>query len=149
MNLKQCLECNTPDVVFENFGDEIILLHLQSGSYYTLNPTAMYYWECVSQGVAPADAAERLQADYPDSPAAADLEVLLSEFLAENLLRPSATRRAIGEITIATVLPPKYLGPEMTRYNDLTEMLLLDPVHDVGEAGWPAPAPTGEAQGQN
>ncbi len=149
MNLKQCLECNTPDVVFENFGDEIILLQLQSGSYYTLNPTGMFYWECVSQGVPPADAAERLRADYPESSVAADLEALLGQFLAENLLRPSATSRALGEITVATALPPQYLRPEMTRYTDLTEMLLLDPVHDVGEAGWPEPAPARQEQGPN
>ena len=140
-NPKQSYEFNAPDVVFENFGDEMILLNLQSGSYYSLTPTGTYYWECISQGVPQAQAVAKLSAAYPEEPVADDLAALLDNFLSEKLLRPSGAERTIADITIATELPQQYVRPEMSRYTDLQEMLLLDPVHDVGESGWPEPAP--------
>src|SRR5579884_1631095 len=70
----QCFECNAPDVVFENFGDEMILLNLQSGRYFSLSPTGTYYWECISQGVPDAEAVARMSTAYPDASVALDLE---------------------------------------------------------------------------
>ena len=137
----QCFECNAPDVVFENFGDEMILLNLQSGRYFSLSPTGTYYWECISQGVPDAEAVARMAAAYPDASVALDLEALLGDFIAESLVRRSQNARAISDVTITAQLPAEYVRPEMARYTDLQEMLLLDPVHDVGEAGWPEPAP--------
>jgi hypothetical protein len=31
--------------------------------------------------------------------------------------------------------------PVLNRYSDMADMLLLDPVHDVEESGWPVPKP--------
>ena len=148
-NDTQYFECNAPDVVFENFGDETILLNLQSGRYFSLTPTGTYYWECISQGVGDVEAAARLCAAYPDAPVTPALEALLADFLAENLIRRSQNSRAISEVTITAELPTEYVRPEMARYTDLQEMLLLDPVHDVGEAGWPEPAPAPPVSRQN
>jgi hypothetical protein len=30
-----------------------------------------------------------------------------------------------------------YLQPSFEKYSDMQEMLLLDPIHEVSEAGWP------------
>src|SRR5271168_3403636 len=93
MTSNRSFECNAPDVVFENFGDEIVLLNLQSGNYYSLDPIGMFYWECVSQGVVPNEIAAHLDAFYANKPEAEsmaeDLDLLLAEFQAEGLIRSS------------------------------------------------------------
>jgi hypothetical protein len=138
-------ECNAPDVVFENFGDEVIVLNLQSGNYYSLDPVGMLYWEYLSQGVHPSEIAAHVRSRYAGAAEASidhDLEAFLLELETEGLVRPSRTRRALAEATAAsTILPPQYSRPVLSKFEDVAEMLLLDPVHDVSEVGWPHPAP--------
>lgn len=146
MASNDCFECNSPDVVFENFGDEIVVLNLQSGNYYSLDPIGMFYWDCLSQSVPPADIAAHICQFYAGSveaePIADDLDALCSEFQSEGLVRSSNTRRSLAEVNPTTAkFPAVYACPILSRFDDFAEMLLLDPVHDVGEAGWPHPVP--------
>lgn len=141
MNL--VFECNSPDVVFENFGDEVILLNLQSGRYYSLNPVGMFFWELLTQGVAQPEISARIEEQYAGATGiGADLDGLLAEFRAEELIRPAATATPLAQATPPkTALPPAYAPPVLAKFDDVAEMLLLDPVHDVTDAGWPHPAP--------
>jgi hypothetical protein len=34
---------------------------------------------------------------------------------------------------------PSFTPPLLHKYSDMQELLLLDPIHDVDEAGWPKP----------
>jgi hypothetical protein len=145
--MNQSFECNAPDVVFENFGDEVILLNLQSGRYYSLDPIGMLYWEYLSVGVPPPQIAAHIANGFRDHgnprELALDLDALLSEFQSEQLVRPSATSRALADVPeVKTKLPQTYARPVLSKFDDVAEMLLLDPVHDVSDAGWPNPAPT-------
>jgi Coenzyme PQQ synthesis protein D (PqqD) len=146
MTLDHSFECNAPDVVFENFGDEVILLNLRSGNYYSLDPLAMLYWEYLSQGVPPRQIAAHICGSYggkvDEASIANDLGALFAEFQSEGLIRPSNIARAIADVSNATARPPaEYARPTISRFDDVAEMLLLDPVHDVSEVGWPHPAP--------
>ena len=140
----ESFECNAPDVVFENFGDEVILLNLKSGRYYSLDPIGMVYWDYLVQGVRPADILVHLRAVYGRQPAAAEisphLDALLAEFQSEQLVRPSEASRSIAESAQPkTTLPDQYARPALAKFDDVADILLLDPVHDVGDAGWPNP----------
>ena len=35
----------------------------------------------------------------------------------------------------------QYAAPKLATYSDLQDLLLLDPIHDVDETGWPAARP--------
>jgi Coenzyme PQQ synthesis protein D (PqqD) len=144
-------ECNAPDVVFENFGDEVILLNLKTGRYFSLDPLGMVCWDYLSQRVPPAAVIERISGAYSAEPAGripADIRCLLEEFLAQHLLRPSAQPAVGCEAADASKLPPAYAPPSLTTFDDITEMLLLDPVHDVADVGWPhPPAPAATEHG--
>lgn len=145
MTSDRSFECNAPDVVFENFGDEVILLNLQSGNYYSLDPIGMFYWECLSQGVPPREIASHICSFYAGGVDQElmldDLDALFGEFQSEGLIRPSDSCRAIAEITKTALLPAEYACPTLSRFDDFAEMLLLDPVHDVSQAGWPHTMP--------
>ena len=34
-----------------------------------------------------------------------------------------------------------YTEPSLSVFSDMQDLLLLDPIHDVSEAGWPMPKP--------
>lgn len=150
-NSHQSFECNAPDVIFENFGDETVLLNLESGKYYSLNPLAMYFWEVLCQGVAPSEIAAHIAGSYNGNANAqntgiqalgADLGAMVEQMLSEGLIRPSSTSRAIADAASTQAgLPTEFSPPAIAAYDDVAELLLLDPVHEVGELGWPDPAP--------
>jgi len=35
--------------------------------------------------------------------------------------------------------PAAFVSPTLRKYTDMQNLLLLDPVHEVGEGGWPEP----------
>ena len=143
MSQTQSFECNEPDVVFENFGDDTIILNLQTGSYYSLNPVGMLYWELLSQSVAVNEVAAFAERQFPAvnrDVLARDLENLIVEFRGQGLLRPCGKVRSADEVKLEVPAPPEYASPALSIYTDVAEMILLDPVHDVSESGWPTPA---------
>lgn len=144
MSQTQSFECNEPDVVFENFGDDTIILNLQTGSYYSLNPVGMLYWELLSQSVPVSEVVAFAAEQFPALDRKVldrDLETVVAEFRGQGLLRPSEMVRSIHEVNLEVTTSPEYVSPALSIYTDVAEMILLDPVHDVSESGWPAAAP--------
>src|SRR5262245_55058441 len=99
MTRTESFECNSPDVVFENFGDEVVLLNLQTGRYYSLDPIGMVCWDYLVQSVRFDDIVLHISSFYRDAAdsetISADLDALLAEFEAERLIRPSKAARSI------------------------------------------------------
>ncbi len=146
MSPDHSFECNAPDVVFENFGDEAVILNLQSGNYYSLDGIGMVYWEYLSQGVPHREIVDHFTARYAvtvDRAAAiaGDFDLLLERLQVEGLVRAANTSRPLTEVTCTANATTEYIRPELSRFDDVADMLLLDPVHDVSEEGWPNPAP--------
>lgn len=84
------------DVVYENVGDELVLLDLQSGTYFGLNSVGRRIWELL---IASGDASivlERLGQEYdaPLDQLGEDLKQLLQQLLDKRLisLRPEAAK---------------------------------------------------------
>jgi hypothetical protein len=76
----------------------------------------------------------------PEVDAARDVDAFVANLLGEEMLVEAAappdglpTRAAID----AAVPQADYTALVIERFNDLADLILLDPVHDVTEAGWP------------
>ncbi len=52
------------EVVFEKVGDETVLLHLETGAYFGLNPVGSRMWELLVATKSPASVVEFMQAEY-------------------------------------------------------------------------------------
>ena len=81
-------------------------------------------------------------------------------FLSSSWSRRNCLSRGHGELVNAKTSTPDgpsdglrapFVAPELKRYADMQDLLLLDPVHDVDEKGWPnalaAPLPGTERRG--
>jgi hypothetical protein len=63
----------------------------------------------------------------------------LGELEREGLIRPA--ERPAERLNASTGQSRQFVPPVLERYDDMEDLLLLDPVHDVDAQGWPQPAP--------
>jgi len=125
---------------------EVVAIHLGTGIYYSLRGPAAVLWQALAQ---PADAVQLgalLAAQFAVTPAQAEQDATLFLFRleAEGLVRPAAGSGPPAAVPVAAAVLP-YAPPQLERFSDLQDLLLLDPIHDVGPEGWPPRPPAGES----
>ena len=54
-----------------------------------------------------------------------------------NLIKISAITPQVESISSHLSIKSAFLPPEIDIFSDMQDILLLDPVHDVDESGWP------------
>jgi len=143
MDQDQTLRANTPTVIGEVIDDDVVLINFETGTYYLLGGAGAEIWPMLERGASLAAIAARLgerhQIDNGDL--RTDLETWLGELLSENLIAAvDAGSDGAGRDAKTADSPDDvgaYAPPTVTRFDDMQEMLLLDPIHDVTEAGWP------------
>lgn len=128
------LVINSPQVIFERFETEVIVIHLEFGKYFSLRETAADAWVRLESGQDSSAIADAWRLQFPEATTIdADLEALLAKLAEEQLVRPSSSATAgTDHITLTS-----YTTPAVETYTDMQDLLLLDPVHDVDETGWP------------
>ena len=129
---------NATHVVSDVFDDgEAAVIDLRSGSYFSLNPTGALLWPLLVEGTTTAALVEHAGrvTTGEDDPTLA-VEAFLAALLGEDLVE--AVDDVADEATPEpTAEPVPFVAPELQRFDDLQELLLLDPIHDVSTEGWP------------
>lgn len=133
---------NSPPVVLETVDEETIIVNLDSGCYYDLNHTGGRILAALASGAEQAEAARVVAADYgiDDAELSEAVDQLLAQLLAEGILvEGAAAANGGGFPGSAASGPPSrpYEAPALGRYTDMQELLVLDPIHEVDESGWP------------
>jgi hypothetical protein len=129
-------EINAPDVVSEDFAGQIVILNLANGHYFSLTGIASPIWTLILAGHTPRSILSSIQAKRPE------LIEQSMEFVARivelNLVR--AREPDAGDASSAIDEAWFGDGPQIQVYDDLAELVVADPIHDVDEReGWPAP----------
>lgn len=134
---------NAPQVVHEIFEDEVILVNLEAGAYYSLDGTAARALTCLLSGVRSEDLAERMAAEFDGSPETIgeDLKRFVARLEEERLVCESPEDGTTQEFAAAAGERGPWVAPELHKYTDMRDLLLLDPIHDVDDSGWPARPP--------
>lgn len=139
MSANQTFKLNGSGVASEQFEDEIILINLPRGNYYSLRHTAFAVWEKLLAGANQSQMADFLVGRYgvTQTEADQDIKAFLDQVLSEGLVVSAET---VAEPVTAqtTVSGGAYVKPELEVYSDMQDLLTLDPIHDVdSEQGWP------------
>jgi len=137
MNSLSCFQMPGPAVVSQDFPDETIIIHLETGNYYSLNPPAAALWRLLGSGCP----LESLLAGSPQMESA--IRAAFETMRAGGLIVPGAAGAGPAERVACSVLEGE---PLITAYTDMADLFQLDPVHDVDEAGWPSTLPSSTAQ---
>lgn len=136
-----------PEVAVEVFDGEAIVIDFRTGSYYSLSAIAAEVVVALGLSHTGGEVALALAARYPSAAARieGDVLALLARLLGDGLLVPvpEATRPASAMQTAPAL--DTYEPPLVERFEDMQEMLLLDPIHDVDLAGWPVQRPADDS----
>lgn len=126
--------------VHEQFGEESVIVNLDSGSYYSVQGTGDTIWKAMAEGKPQSAIIALLKAAYPNQAnVSEDVITFLDEVIQENLVDVEHTSQQHTETDTKDLQPParQFEPPFLQKYTDMEELLLLDPIHEVDEAGWP------------
>ena len=129
-----------PDIVHDAIDDGIVIVNLAAGAYFTLDGAAREIWELLASGRSRAQISAHLTHRYDGQPQQIEdgLDRFLGRLLDEGLIvaagegRPVEPSRAVEEN-----LKEPFTAPALVKYTDLEDLLTLDPIHEVDDAGWP------------
>jgi hypothetical protein len=135
-------------ISMERLDGETILINFDSGEYFSFRgPSADLLW-LVSAGVDRTAWISYLSAAFPDvtdpDPAIeAQIDTFLGELAAAGIILP-ADDNAVS--VTAADLPADYdrdswTAPSVHANDDLVDLLVIDPIHDTSEDGWPQTRP--------
>jgi hypothetical protein len=138
---------NEPNIVHENIDGETVILNLDSGNYYSVMDVGVDIWNYIEKGAPAGEILPLILQNYECSP---DAEKEVNSFIAQ--LEQEGLVIAVDD---ASLLPSDWKdqismrenkavfnAPVLNKYTDMQDLLLLDPVHQVDDTGWPSNKPT-------
>jgi len=139
-----CFRVNSPAVIHENFDDELVAINLDTGVYHSLSGAAADAFQLLVEEATQREVAEALATKYAagEDVIQGALGAFFAQLQKEELICIVEERKPRGPLQLpagAAALP--FTPPTLEAYRDLQSLFLLDPVHEVGEEGWPGPAP--------
>lgn len=124
---------------------EAIIVNLETGAYYSLQGVGTHIWEAVTTGATCDEVTATLVAHYSGEPSAirSAVDGLIDELAHEGLIVATtetngAESSRLPNASSAGAQSP-FEAPSLQRYTDMAALLLLDPIHEVDQVGWPAP----------
>jgi hypothetical protein len=131
-------------VSHERIDDEVIAIDLETGAYFAFDGPAADCWTVADDGGSVDDMVAVLTTRYEVEAATAAVDAaafvaaLVEHGLAHDETEPgSSPVPAHAPEARATRSP--YIAPAVEPYDDLETLLLIDPIHEVDDAGWPLP----------
>ena len=137
-------EINEPSIVSETIDGEVVIINLDQGSYYSLRGSAAEIWEGLQDGHGAGALRRRLEARFQGDTAEMEHAVsdFLSQLLKEEILRPGSNDAAASDAPISAAAVAQeekspFQMPLLEKFTDMEHLLLLDPIHEVDDVGWP------------
>jgi hypothetical protein len=126
------------DIVFESFDGDSVVLDLTSGKYFGFSDSGSCIWEALSAGVPASDLVGLTTRGGFISEA--DLDAFIVRLTELNLLTRAQERAPAALAPELAARLAEATAPLTTDvYDDLADLVMVDPIHDVEEpAGWPA-----------
>jgi hypothetical protein len=132
-----------PQVVSEQYENEALAINLDSGTYYSLNAASAKVWAMILNNE-PVHAI--VQAFELGDARAAALHDFLTRLVQEHLVvccepADSPGPDAAGATPAGAVAEGDVPSFGLEVFTDMQDLLLLDPIHDVEDEGWPVARP--------
>lgn len=117
-----------PSVVDEEMEGELLAIDDMTGKYFAVRGSGLWLWQMLRAGVDLDEVKAVL-----DPAASSDVDRFVAELDGAGLLVESMTAGCTGDL----VAPDPWTTPEFEVHDDLQDLLLLDPIHEVSDDGWP------------
>jgi hypothetical protein len=132
MALEPSFHVASTKVAHEIIDGEAVVIQLETGHYYGMTGISSQLWQWFAEGVSRGQIIEALAPLTPEQ--VGELDGFVESLVAEGILE-------LGSGVSAAAPLAKYGAPfekpAFAKYNDMQNLLLSDPIHDVDETGWP------------
>jgi hypothetical protein len=131
------IKVNAEDIVHESLDGEVVIVNLRNGRYYSLVNVGAEFWELIAGSAQSQQLLNFARSRYLDGgEMAAVVDQFLKELAEEGLVTLSPAETPVGAEAGSGSLP--FQAPVLAKHTDMEGLLLLDPVHDVSDEGWPS-----------
>lgn len=138
LELDARFELDAARVAAELVNDEIVVIDFSTGKYHGIRGSGVTVWRLLEAGFSTREIIEHLSASVTsfDELASRGVIAFISELEAQGLWVRSQ-QGAPAPTSTLELSPGPFEAPELDTRDDLRDYLVLDPIHDVDERGWP------------
>jgi hypothetical protein len=133
---------NAPAVVQETIDGEVVAVDLERGYYFSLRGVAADIWAVIVAGGTLPEVVAHLSGRYDGEPR--EVEAAVAAFV-DQLQHDALIVAAAGDRPAVPAAPAPapsarraFETPRLDKYTDMEELLMIDPIHEVDERGWPS-----------
>lgn len=142
MSTEKYFTSNDPNVIHEVIDGEAVLVSMETGSYYSIDNVGAVIWSAIENGLSVAQIIDTMAAQYAGNREQIEdgVNQLIDQLQEEKLIIPVESQKNSGKMPVAngtTQAKVPFEMPILHKYTDVEDLLLLDPIHDVDETGWP------------
>ena len=128
------------DVSAERMEGDVIAVNLHTGSYFSLSGPAADVWTACATGAAIEKCCTALDAAYASSVPRDQVMAMVAACIEQGLFDEIDPL----EVDVPT-LPDdwqrgQWTEPKLEVFDDLKDLILVDPIHDASALGWPRTA---------
>jgi len=128
-------------VIHENLDGEQVLIDLVNGNYFSFSKVAVDIWNLLEKNIDTANIIKWITGRYSGEKKAVEKGVIkfLEELHQEHIINKISSGPCSSDLHLPDY-PEQSIEfelPVLNKYTDMNELLLIDPIHDVSETGWP------------
>ena len=139
----------TPRVAHQTIDGETVIIDFDTGAYFSTARTGAALWDQLAGGATLDEmvAAAMRQYNGAHDLIAGSIRDFVRLLERETLIAPAAEAAPSTGVEAGLPVPtpaaetPVFEPPTLHKYTDMADLLLLDPIHDVDESGWPSKKP--------
>lgn len=138
---------NPDDVTAEIIDGELIAVNWETGTYYNVDGVGVEIWNHIDEGATAGAIVDAVTARYEGDADAIKWAVLrlILQMREEQLVvfGDPATQEASMPAPAAVEPADKrpFVPVTLQKYDDMSDLLTIDPIHETDDAGWPAYEP--------
>jgi hypothetical protein len=150
VDLQTYYRVKRPQVVSEIIDGEAVVINLDKGIYYSMIGSGAVIWNYFETGATIQQIVAALCSQYTGE--SSHITKIVLDF-AEQLFREELVISGVAgpvpaqNTTIDTIntsdssalTKRDFVPPVLEKFTDMEALLLLDPIHEVSEQGWPSP----------
>ena len=140
------MKIRSPQVIHETVDGEVVIVNLESGTYYSIVGTGARIWGALERNPTAEEILAEMRATFgSDAGVNEAVEDFIADLERERLIVPTDAETPDDDERPPVEGPPvpdaareAFEPPVLEKFTDMRELILLDPVHEVDLGkGWP------------
>jgi len=132
---------NGRDIAHETIDGETVIVNLKSGCYYSSDQVGVVIWNLIVKGITFGEIIDVLTRRYNlgREEITQSTKDMIAELQEEELIvqDESGVSNEVEKELLTEDDKIEFVPPVLHKYEDMQDLLLLDPIHEVDETGWP------------